>query len=69
MLDNLGEQRGSESNQLFTRIHEVIIAPRNLVISTLFLSPRVKFLALNLIRTQVRKAYEGFSKLEKDEYP
>lgn len=51
------------SNRLSTCVHGVIITPRNFVISTLFLSLRVEFLALDLIGAEVRKVHEGFGKL------
>jgi len=56
------ELRGSGPGGLNTRIHMVIITPRNIVI-TVHLSSRVEFLALDLIRAEVRKAHEGFSEL------
>ena len=56
------ELRGSGPGKLNTRIHIVIITPGNVII-TVHLSPRVEFLALDLIRTEVREAHEGFSEL------
>ena len=62
-----GLQDGAKSErtgQLSTRVHGVVITPRNLVISTLFLCLRVEFLALHLIVAEVREAHKGFDKLE-----
>lgn len=63
------ELRGSGSGGLRTRVHGVIIAPRNFVISTLLLSLRIKVLAFDLVGTEVRKADEGFNKLWEDSSP
>ena len=77
MIDNLsgdggdGKRAGGakrcRSDRLDTRVHGVIITPWNLVISTLFLSLRVEFLALDLVGAEVREVHEGFNKLEEDE--
>ena len=60
----------AESSRSFACVHGVVvITPRNLVVSALFLSPRVEFFALNLIRTEIREAHECFNKLEGIQIP
>lgn len=60
----------AESSRSFACVHGVVvITPRNLVVSALFLSPRVEFFALYLIRTEIREAHECFNKLEGIQIP
>ena len=40
-IDGLEELRGNRSDELSIRVHGVVITPRDLIITTLFLSLRV----------------------------
>ena len=60
------EGRTGRVDQSSTRVHEIIIVtPRDFVISALFLSLKVEFLALHLIGAKIRKAHKGFGELER----
>lgn len=63
MRSGPAELGGSGSDRLSIRVHEIVIAPRNLVVSTLLLSLRVEFLTFNFIGAEVRKVHEGLDKL------
>ena len=65
-----GTARTGRADQSSTHVHRIlIVAPRNGVISALFLSLAVEFLASHFIGTKIRKGHKGFGELEENQRP